>query len=377
MTQAEQVLLNSIKQSLFRTEVQYPDDTDWDTILREAAMQSVVGLVANGAPDSIQKEWQNTLYQNIASYARITNAQTKLLELFKKNGIQTVILKGTAASVYYPIPSLRSLGDIDFYVLPEQVKLAKSALESKGFVCDGKNDSRHIHYEKDGITYELHHHFSYDDTSIEKYIIEGMKDADVGTVDSDLFPMLPPLANGLVLLAHMRHHLRSGLGLRQVIDWMMYCDKILNDTFWENGFRDVCESVGMTTLATVATRTCQIFLGLRKDIAWCKGANETICRRLMDSVLSSGNFGRKNEKGVHIERVATAFRSEGTFRYLQRAGERCWETYHRHHWLKPICWAYQITRYVRLGCGVRRGKKLFGDLKRSKDRAELLKELEI
>ena len=34
----------------------------------------------------------------------------------------------------------------------------------------------------------------------------------------------------------MRNHLKSGLGLRQVIDWMMYVNKELDDDFWENGF---------------------------------------------------------------------------------------------------------------------------------------------
>jgi len=36
------------------------------------------------------------------------------------------------------------------------------------------------------------------------------------------FPMLSPLANGLVLLEHAAGHFRDGLGLRHIHDWMMY-----------------------------------------------------------------------------------------------------------------------------------------------------------
>ena len=37
-------------------------------------------------------------------------------QLFENNNIPLVILKGTAAAMYYPKPQLRTMGDIDFLV---------------------------------------------------------------------------------------------------------------------------------------------------------------------------------------------------------------------------------------------------------------------
>ena len=78
---------------------------------------------------------------------------------------------------------------------------------------------------------------NYDDLDIEDCIQPGIQNAERGTVEGHAFPMLPRLANGLVLLAHMRSHIRVGLGLRQMIDWMMYVERELDDAFWASEFQ--------------------------------------------------------------------------------------------------------------------------------------------
>lgn len=377
MNQTEQILLDAIKHSLFGTEVYCPNEADWDAVLKEANYQAVVGIAARGVPSDIQAKWQMYLYKVVAGNVQNTYAQSELCQLLKDHDIPVVILKGTAASIYYPEPSLRSLGDIDFYVAPDKLAQARAVLEANGYTPAGEGDARHLPYTKDGTAYELHHRFSYDDLDIEDHIEKGVACAEIKSVDGQEFPMLPPLANGLVLLAHMRHHLKSGLGFRQIIDWMMYCHKVLDDAFWEKHFLPACKYYGLDTLAITVTRMCQQYMGLPEDITWCRQADSVTCRILMENLLSSGNFGVKNSQGVPFEAVSTAFKSEGFFRYLQRSGEIAWQTYHKHRWLKPFCWIYQICRYAALLLKSKRGIKILKDIDRSSDRAELLKQLGI
>lgn len=186
--------------------------------------------------------------------------------------------------------------------------------------------------------------------------------------------MLPPLANGLVLLAHMRSHLKSGLGLRQVIDWMMYSDRVIDDELWRSAFKPVADELGLTTLAITTTAMCVKYLGLSPR-AWCSEADEELVNQLMESVMTSGNFGIKTGTGNNIETTVSTFKREGLFRYLQRAGEHNWKLYHRHHFLRPFCWFYQIFRYIRQGIG--RGLKLKDDIGRGSARANLLSKLGI
>ena len=63
-------------------------------------------------------------------------------------------------------------------------------------------------------------------------------------LDDFLIPVLPSLQNGLVLMLHIVKHLKSGLGLRQIIDWMMYVDKQLDNEKWEE-YSSVYETDGI------------------------------------------------------------------------------------------------------------------------------------
>ncbi|MCR4621545.1 MAG: nucleotidyltransferase family protein [Clostridiales bacterium] len=191
------------------------------------------------------------------------------------------------------------------------------------------------------------------------------------------FPMLPPLANGLVLLAHLWAHLHGGLGIRQFIDWMLYVDKVLDDDFWEKEFKTAAQELGIDILAITATRMCQIYLGLNDRITWCQYADEDLCKELMGILLSSGNFGRRQVNERLVESIFTVIRKEGLFHYLQTAGEKNWNAYKRHSWLKPFCWAYQICRYGCLGIKTKRMKDLNKGIVQSKTRADILKQLNI
>ena len=65
-------------------------------------------------------------------------------------------------------------------------------------------------------------------------------------------------------------------------------------------------------------------------------------------------------------------------RYLQTAGEYNWKAYHRHGWLRPFAWAYQIGRYAKQGFAAKRsGGQLKEDLERGKARSALVKKLGI
>ena len=348
-----------------------------------AKEQAVMGMVAPLVPAEAQKadgRWREFLYRQVANYARYMHAQDALCALMNGAGIPFVILKGSAAATYYRNPSERTMGDIDFQVLPDDFERTRTLLLEGGYVLDSTSEEheRHIAFDKDGVHFELHRKFSHEEMDLEDYIVPGISAFETKEIDGHAFPMLPKLPNGLVLLDHMKSHLRAGLGLRQVVDWMMYVHAELDDRFWNDEFGAVAKSKGLDTLAKVTTRACQIYLGLNQSISWCREANEETCRMLMDNLLTSGNFGRKQGSGNTVEAVTTAFRREGVFRRLQRAGEYNWKAYKKHHWLKPFCWFYQIFRYIKQGLKSGRSRKqIKGDLERSKERYELLKRLGI
>ena len=369
------VLLELLKKSLFGKTPVFPVDVDWGAVLAEALDQTVVALAAKAVPVEYASQWQNYTMKSQARFVCMLHGQKQLINLCKQAGIPLVILKGTAAAIYYPEPFRRMMGDVDFLVSQGQFEEAAQLLQGNDYHRLEQHNPRHIGFVKDGVEFELHHHFSYEDLNIEDEVNVGMSYPVSGEIGTCRFPMLPPLANGLVLLAHLRQHMKSGVGLRQLIDWMMYVDKELDDEFWQSEFRQVAESKGLAALAITATRMCQRYLGLSERITWCASADVTLCDQLLALLFSSGNFGRKASNSV--EGVSILIRENGLFRYLQNSGEVNWTAYHRHPALKPFCWIYQGGRVIRKTIRSRRGIKVISDISQSKDRASLLQELGI
>ena len=369
MTESQKVLLSVIRNTLWQSKADGLNADNRAEVLEEAVSQAVTGLVPQLTVDGELRQ--------MGLFVQYTFAEEMLTEMFREAGIPVAMLKGSAAGVYYPQPYQRTMGDFDFIVRTADFDRARKLLEDNGYfpVRVPKVIERELQYMNDGREYELHYRFSDPDLDIEKYIIDGLEHLETGRIDDHEFPMLPPLANGMVLLAHMRHHLQMGLGLRQMIDWMMYCDKVLDDAFWSSGFEEAATDTGLKTLAVTATRLCQKYLGLKDTITWCNDADDELCDMLMDSLLTSGNFGRKQGRGHSVEKTVTSFKKQGVFRYLQKAGENNWKAYHRHSSLKPLCWFYQVFRYAKQGLS-RRGE-LKEDLDRGRKRYEMLKKLNI
>ena len=378
MNKEQSVLLSLIKQSQFGlSETIGFADVDMDALFKEAEQQSVLGLVASEIPEEyINPKWYKARYRRKASYFLYCDVQDELNKVLTDAGIPFVILKGNASAINYKEPYLRMMGDIDFLVPQDQYKQAKALLSSNGYV-EGHDNGRHASFKKGDQLFEIHHHYCHG-VDFEDYLIEGLNSRVSVTIEGHEFPMLPKLANGLVLLDHFRRHLQSAVGLRHAIDWMMYVYRNLDDEFWSKEFAPVIKDLGMDTLAVTLTRMCQIYLGLPDTITWCKNAKESTCEQLMNVILKSGNFGRKNRKGNNVETVNMRIKSIGFFPWLQYAGKHNWKAYHKHHWLKPFCWFYQICRYIKQVFKSGRNKdQLKDDLDRSNERYELLKELKI
>ena len=188
--------------------------------------------------------------------------------------------------------------------------------------------------------------------------------------------MLADPLNGLTLLAHISKHLEAGLGLRQIIDWVMYVNKELHDDAWP-AFCGKADQLGLMKLAKVTARLGQLYLGLpEENISWCKEADDELCAELLDYVFECGNFGRKlgaNNKVTSVFSKGKTFRS--FFIDLQHSGEGTWKAYQKHPCLKPFAWIYQSFRLASRGLKNLTLSDLKKDYAASKKRNQLMEKL--
>ena len=347
----EKRVLDLIKLVLWNSGSALADrDTYAEMKLHAIASLAAPCLSSLALSPELEREWRGFIIHQLSFNIQNSYEQSRL-----PITVPYVILKGTSAAQYYPHPEYRTMGDIDIMTRRGDFDTACKQLVDGGYriVSELYKETALV---KNGISIDLHRQFASlndpDDTKrLDDLIINNIGPSHV----------LPDPINGLVLLQHINQHLEGGLGLRQIIDWMMFVDKCLPDDKWPE-FRELSESIGLAQLAVVCTRMCEMYLGL-PERAWCADADPALCDQLMEYVLSCGNFGNKktldsdsSESVLMNARTPRAF-----FKLLQSEGVKNWKAANEHRLLRPFAWIYQFVRYLSKGLD---RKQAFTNLKK-------------
>ena len=290
-------------------------------------------------PELLQS-WKKILLQQIAYFAQYKYVQANL-----PITVPYVILKGTTASQYYPSPELRTLGDIDLMTKPEDCAYACEQMLENGWTevtsSDDQERGRHRSFKKHGIIVEIHVFFaSMNDVNKARFL----DDMIVSNIDST--HILPDMINGLVLIDHINQHMETGIGLRQIIDWMMFTDKCLPDGKWLE-FERLVEKTGLKKLALVTTRMCEIYLGLSPH-QWCANVSEKLCSDYLMYVMDSGNFGKKRvgSDPINMIRIAKLKHPIRMIIELQRMGRSNW-CLADHFLFRSFAWVWQGIQLIK------------------------------
>lgn len=379
ITEAQHILLETIKVSLFDAIPQFPLDVDWKAVVAEAKAQTVLALISSSIP-----VFDESSEQCKAMYMRIMYEQDRLISCFNAAKIPCVILKGSAAAVYYPKPYLRTMGDIDVLVQRKDLTESLRVLELNGYVYDhGKGDdgqvsedTRELAYIKNGLCIEIHQRFSSPGVDVDDILEAAIKRREFIILNGYRFPILPIPENGLVLLGHLNQHLKNNvLGLRQIIDWEMYVHSVEDKVAWLKQFVPLAEKTGLITLAAYFTRMCNRYLGLLDEVDFGIDVDDTLVDELIEVVLNDGNFGRRiySDSTADEKKMFNAsygIKCYGFFGYFTRVGMSTNAFCTAHSSLKFFAFIYgfnrQMTRGIRaiiknkgIGKKMDDGKKMY------------------
>ena len=321
---------------------------DWNSVFVEMKAQTVAALPGEWLKAHLPTARTWLLYTALqqGQWIRVMHGQNQIIQLLEENSIPCVIIKGAAAAMAYPHPTLRSMGDVDVLVKRKDQDSAAELMEANGFILTHDKDIKdhHYNYSKDKINFELHRRLPVVEEANEKLLTlfeEGIDNREWHEIDGYRFPTLPLLLNGLVLILHINQHLREGLGLRQIIDWMMYVNS-LSDAQWME-LRAMLQRMGIEKLALITTTMCQKYFGLKFCFTGCETVDLQVCDKLMAFIMEKGNFGRK----VGMEGKKAAFSLSmteiGSFlQRLQTGGLFRWKAVKKYTFLRPFAWIYQL-----------------------------------
>lgn len=310
MTNEQKILLEILKSALCGEKIQIDSaaQIDWKQIMREASLQAVALITFDALPQikdiippDIYSLWSRTAYSIIANNTRVRASQAALVKLLNKNATAYTILKGEAAAHYYPKPTLRTLGDVDFLINPTEREKVAQLLTADGFTCRIDTHLCHDVFTKGHSHLEMH----FDLAGIP----EGMAGDMVREFTKDIIPtsvlsessdegfkMPAPQLHATVLLLHTEHHLLGeGIGLRHLCDWYCFVKATANQDFWQKDLLPFLKQIGLYKFALTLTELCVNFLGLPAP-DWLEISDAALCEQLMDDILSGGNFGVKDSR---------------------------------------------------------------------------------
>lgn len=322
-----ELFLKLVREALWRTEEGLPEELSANmaaNILRGGREQGLSGLVIDALvrnkvrmPDEQRLEGMVTLMKVRQSHEEAKEGLRRLIELFDERGISYVVVKGLAVGAYYPDPTLRIAGDIDYYCDEKNFPKAKAAVREAWGIDDSRDvDDHHVHYEFKGIDYEGHFILtSFYSKRINRYwqqIVdeesltpnpspkgEGKNDGSgrlCVNVDGMAVRTLSPTLHALFVFIHLFSHLlKQGISLRQFCDlavMLHYCRNEIDRERQHEILRALGLERAFRTIGCILTEN----LGLSKeDLGYeLTDRDRRFAKRVFDIVRYRGNMGHSN-----------------------------------------------------------------------------------
>lgn len=306
-----QLLLELLQVSLGSREQlsETPSSIQWKRVLEDAQIQTIAGLLIDGLerlpdaqrpPTEILLEWIGLVQVIEANYKQHKTVAKKTADCLKDEGIDVAFMKGLVCGARYKHPEHRQCGDIDFVVGDKNFMRTLDALERIGEV-----DRKLIH-EHHGMVYvedvSLEPHYkvhNYQNPRVDKAMREIFDEifpqslVEVN-VDELLLPAFPPAFECALLVGHMVNHIYAeGLGLRQVVDFLMFLQKE-HEAVNTDDCRWYLKKMCMERAFRIFTCLCEVYFGMSHDLLRLDytAQEKEFVEKLMIDILKVGNFGR-------------------------------------------------------------------------------------
>lgn len=275
-----------------------PADIDWREVIDLFFNQGVAALTVDGLQKSLEfsaeglelsldsPELEDLKYELFGEtftceedYAKFGEVIGSLAKLFGENGLKIMVLKGYGLSQDYPIPSHRSLGDIDIFLTDGNVPVSgcnpaalngDEIFRSIGLLVNCVN-SHHSQIQYQGITIENHHFIFDNDSHLSNILVERklrtlLDFSRKCSVDGMDVYLPNPTFGTLHLLRHSGGDFcTSSLILRQVVDYGMFVRAHHDDIDWDvvcGTAREFCFNRFMDCMNSI----CVEYLGLDRSL---------------------------------------------------------------------------------------------------------------
>ncbi len=240
MSEEYRYLLHILESFINKKAPKLNSGVDWDTLLYIAHIHSVDGILAYMVKqygicdcEEINAYMRDICLKNIALYNKRAALMELLIEKMQAAQIEHILFKGYILKDYYPVPELRSFGDIDFIIHEYNREKMNRLMLEDGYALKTNWEPAYS-YLKGIEYYEIH-------TDIMEVNVSDR--ADYMGYFKDMWRYVEHINDYsnrftheyhfIYLLTHIaKHAYGSGAGIRMYMDIALFVEKHREDIDW-------------------------------------------------------------------------------------------------------------------------------------------------
>ena len=217
-----------------------------------------------------------------------------------------ICMKGSVFRDYYPIPTVRSMGDVDIIIKPEDKETVDDIFVNKmGFTRFVDNHSVWTYYLKD-FQFEVHNHMFYEELTSDfdyieyfDHIFEHIHHDKVFDIESDYLYVPDENYHFLYLMTHTaKHIINNGSGFRAYLDMVMFT-RNNNKLNWE-WIREELKKMNLLQFTETCFALCERWFDVKMPLPH-KELDESFFEEITEKTFNDGVFGldNKENEGAH------------------------------------------------------------------------------
>lgn len=268
-------------------------------------------------PMEIKQIWKRDALKINAFQTRKTMKILQICKQFLKQNLKVLIVKGLICRSLYPQPDNRQSNDEDLYVQKEDFEAVKDILLKNNFTIVSKSDDVTTFIDPiSGLSIELHTAlFSLESKAYgnyQRYFNYAFDECIVHRINGVDVYSLEYTQHLLFLILHfVKHFFHGGVGIRQVVDIVMYSEAYGDKVDWDRLY-DILKDLNIYVLIVnlFAMAHDKLEFDYTK-IRVPEGIDKSDYQDLFGDIMDAGIFGQSSSERIHSATITLNTISDG------------------------------------------------------------------
>ncbi len=287
---------------------------EWGKLYHLAKKQNVSGALfsvteGQAIPDAVHDRLRRDAFLTMAAYETQNAMIADIQAAFAAKEIAHLFFKGAVVRRYYHNPAMRSMGDIDVLVRPDDQARARAVMEELGFTCSADQGAVWV-LERQGYYVELH-------SETEMYHVK--RHSRVVYEEAWLSARLKSGATyqwsheteAVFSLSHLiKHFCSEGCGIRQLMDIAVLYERDPDDALWERVMTRM-RALGGERFSRHLLYMCRKWFGTPVSEKLAKPLTAELYEGMCEHLLGDGVFGDADRLMSANERIDRQHQKKG------------------------------------------------------------------